>query len=341
MITILKHTCLCLLALGLFTGCEKGSSYGVEPMHLSILTFNILQGGQDAANVGFPDSRFGASRYDDLARIILASNANILGIQEDSPTDSLLLALGEGWNRCYNIYSKFDISPLETNGNLLNACRVNFPRGDSLVVINCHWQPQGGYGPGIVQQRMIEGNIPSEPVDFEKEILDATRQIAEGPRGYQATLDLVRPYLTANERVILVGDFNEPSHLDWTARYASVGRDRWVDNPTPIPLRFAIRWKGSESLENAGLSDAYRTIYADEVANPGVTWTPPYPKNTPGRQDYGDQVLARIDRIYFNQGRLICTSAATITGPKGNGDMIIEADWPSDHWAVLAEFELY
>jgi hypothetical protein len=57
-------------------------------------------------------------------------------------------------------------------------------------------------------------------------------------------------------------------------------------------------------------------------------------------QDYDNQVLVRIDRIYFSNQGLDCKSAATITGSKGNGEIRLKSDWPSDHWAVLAEFEL-
>ena len=61
------------------------------------------------------------------------------------------------------------------------------------------------------------------------------------------------------------------------ARAAERGLDRWVQNPTPRPLRFAIQWHGSHRLAALGLRDAYRTHFPDEVAKPGITWTPPYP----------------------------------------------------------------
>ncbi|MFW5761982.1 MAG: endonuclease/exonuclease/phosphatase family protein [Cyclobacteriaceae bacterium] len=307
---------------------------------LSVLTFNILQGGHDATNVGFPNSRFNGSRFDNLAGVISKTNPDIIGVQEDTNTDSLLIALGSGWNRCYNIYSKFELAPLETNGELLNACRVFLPNGDSLVFVNCHWNPSGSYGPAIIKQRMLAGDIPCDLKLFEKEILQETKQISDGPRGYKATIDMIQPYLKANEKVILAGDFNEPSHLDWTERYARKGKDRWVKNPTLTPLRFSIEWQGSKAIENIGLSDAYRTVNTDEVSQPGITWTPPYQNGAPGRQDYDNQVLVRIDRIYFNNSGLNCIAAYTVTGSKGNGEIKLDCDWPSDHWAVLAEFEI-
>lgn len=58
------------------------------------------------------------------------------------------------------------------------------------------------------------------------------------------------------------------------------------------------------------------------------------------KQDYDNQVLDRIDRIYFTRSGLTCKTAALVTGSKGASEVTLNADWPSDHWAVLAEFEL-
>jgi len=31
-------------------------------------------------------------------------------------------------------------------------------------------------------------------------------------------------------------------------------------------------------------------------------------------------------------------AASTVTSLEGNGEITLDCDWPSDHWAVLAEF---
>lgn len=139
---------------------------------------------------------------------------------------------------------------------------------------------------------------------------------------------------------MLTGDFNEPSHLDWTARAATDGRDRWVKNTSDVPLRFPIRWRGSRLLADAGLRDAYRTAFPDEVRHPGNTWTPPYPENTPGRRPYGDQVLDRIDMIYFAGPKLRVRSAAMIGESREAAEIAFDGRWPSDHRAVLTVFDI-
>lgn len=58
------------------------------------------------------------------------------------------------------------------------------------------------------------------------------------------------------------------------------------------------------------------------------------------RQDYDNQFLVRIDRVYFNTSGLTCTSASLMSDANGNGEIKLNGDWPSDHWAVVAKFEL-
>jgi endonuclease/exonuclease/phosphatase family metal-dependent hydrolase len=62
---------------------------------------------------------------------------------------------------------------------------------------------------------------------------------------------------------IICGDFNEPSHLDWTESAAQIGRN---------PL--AVMFPASQKIAGAGFIDAYRSYRMDEIAHPGFTWTP-------------------------------------------------------------------
>ena len=61
--------------------------------------------------------------------------------------------------------------------------------------------------------------------------------------------------------IFVVGDFNEPSHLDWTEAAAKAGRH-------PIKVAYPT----STEMAKAGFSDSYRKIYPDEMKNPGITW---------------------------------------------------------------------
>ena len=310
---------------------------GPTSLGLRVVSFNILQAGANAANVGFFNDDFGGSRLDEIADIIRQSQADVVGVQEGPGSDALLEALGEGWSRVGSIYSRLPIEPVAATGPL-DAARVDCGAVGSVVVLNGHWSPSP-YGPFLVQDALKERGAPRDLAMFAQEILAASDK-PSGPRGYDITLENVTSLLERGERVILTGDFNEPSHLDWTDRAAREGLDRWVDNSTETALRFPIAWTGSRRLADAGMRDAYRTAHPDEVAAPGITWTPAYPANTPGRRPYGDQVLDRIDMIYGGGMGLEITAAAIIGETNSAAELESPTRWPSDHRAVLADFLL-
>ena len=63
---------------------------------IRITSINILQGGNHAPEIGFPDAAFGGSRKDDIARVIIECGADVVRVQEDDSTDGLLKELGVG-----------------------------------------------------------------------------------------------------------------------------------------------------------------------------------------------------------------------------------------------------
>lgn len=77
----------------------------------------------------------------------------------------------------------------------------------------------------------------------------------------KSLLELVK---SRNRAIIITGDFNEPSFLDWT--------ENKVDNGM-VP--FAVEWPTSKLLYEVGFKDSFRVKYPDEVENPGMTWYTP------------------------------------------------------------------
>jgi hypothetical protein len=312
----------------------------------TVMSFNILEGGGNSAGVGFPDADFGGSRRGDIAAVIRECHADLVGVQECGAVEPLLRELGPGWGgfgtgrSVYTgaIVSRFPLEQLVTK-DFLTAARVALPGGRRVVLVNTHWWPRPNGGVGLIQKRLREDAIPADLDQFEAGILVAS-DASSGPRGYRHTLEVLRSHLQAGEDVILTGDFNESSHLDWTQRAAVTGLDRWVENPTGRPLRFKIAWKGSTLLAKLGLRDAYRTAFADEVAKPGITWTPPYPAGTPGRRPYSDQVLERIDLIYFAGGGLELVRAGVVGESEETCEIVRPGPWVSDHRTVIAEFQV-
>ena len=111
--------------------------------------------------------------------------------------------------------------------------------------------------------------------------------------------------------VFLLGDFNCPSHLDWTPATAAAGQH----------FGLVVDWPVTRATENAGMIDAYRVVHPDPVIQPGITWTP---------IDLND-VQDRIDMVQYKGKSLSVIDCRVFT-------TIPQGRWPSDHAGVIAEF---
>ena len=325
-----------LFILGLVFISQLGAQ---ELTKFRLMTFNILQGGGNAKNVGFGNELFDGSRIDEVASAIKRARADIVGIQEDCSSKSkvILNELGDGWYRAGKVYSKFPAQLLYSNKDRsLEVVDVKLVGSRVVRIVNCHWGPNN-YGPFLAQEKLRAD--PHLDLNNLAKLVKQKGARKGGTRGYTATLEPLEEAIDEKRAIFLVGDFNEPSHLDWTENYARNGSDRWVNNPTGTPFRFPVRWPGSVLLQNIGMVDSFRQFHTDEVKKPGNTWTPPYPERTQGRRPYGDQVLDRIDRIYHH-GENVKVVSGQVVGEKGDtSDIVIQGRWPSDHRAVVIEYK--
>lgn len=118
------------------------------------------------------------------------------------------------------------------------------------------------------------------------------------------------------EAQVIFGDFNEPSHRDWSPRAAAAGRH---------PL--AVEWPLVRALEADGFVDALRSVHPDEMVKPAYTWTPTTQPDDPA--DHHD----RIDFVLV-RGATLAVEAAGIVGEKAPDADVVVTPWPSDHRAV-------
>jgi hypothetical protein len=122
--------------------------------------------------------------------------------------------------------------------------------------------------------------------------------------------------------VFLTGDFNAPSHLDWTPAVAASGQ---------VPYPYG--WPVSRLLDEYGLRDSYRLAHPDPLARPGHSWTPgtPHPWRDPR------EVPGRIDFIYA--GGPVEVLGSQLVGEAGGADVDLAVmPYPSDHRAVVSSF---
>lgn len=145
--------------------------------------------------------------------------------------------------------------------------------------------------------------------------------------------------------VVLGGDFNEPSHLDWIRET----KDLYDHNGMIIP------WTVPLLLDNAGFVDAYRTKYPDVLDYPGFTFPADNPLIEVNRLTWAPKSdeRDRIDYVFYYPDRRLKLKDAVIFGPKGSivkSERIVETSkdrfieplgvWPTDHKGVLVTFEL-
>jgi endonuclease/exonuclease/phosphatase family metal-dependent hydrolase len=162
-------------------------------------------------------------------------------------------------------------------------------------------------------------NIEYGPFPYLKTADEAIKSAAE-TRG--AALKLLFDDMAAAgeaEAAFVFGDFNEPSHRDWTDAAVKAGRH-------PI----AVAYPSVKAIEKEGFVDTFRVAFPDEVAKPGFTWTPTSdPTATDDHHDRIDFALARA--------RNLQVISAGIVGEKAPEADIVVTPWPSDHRATYAK----
>ena len=122
----------------------------------------------------------------------------------------------------------------------------------------------------------------------------------------------LQPFIQATDQVPLIvgGDFNSPSMLDWGEDTAE-----WHNG-------LVVRWPVSEQMLGKGFRDSYRTRHPDPA------------RHTPheGWKSDARKLTYRIDYLYTMGNQIRVTDAKMYDTHQG--------DWPSDHPAVLATYRL-
>ncbi|ADG77931.1 Endonuclease/exonuclease/phosphatase OS=Tsukamurella paurometabola (strain ATCC 8368 / DSM /CCUG 35730 / CIP 100753 / JCM 10117 / KCTC 9821 / NBRC 16120/ NCIMB 702349 / NCTC 13040) OX=521096 GN=Tpau_1302 PE=4 SV=1 [Tsukamurella paurometabola] len=146
-------------------------------------------------------------------------------------------------------------------------------------------------------------------------------------------------------QILLGGDFNEPSNLDWTA----ATKNTFDHNGAVIP------WQSTQQLQDAGYLDAYRTKYPDPVTHPGITWAVGNPLASIGDLDWTPKADGRdrLDFLFTKSGQKLTLKDIGLLGPNtsvangtivpdGTADNFLDPTRPfaSDHRHLLADYTL-
>jgi len=278
---------------------------------LTVMSFNIFYGG-DELNLqtrqfckdpaGCPET------LDQVVAAIRASGADVVGLQEPTMnTRTIAEKLGWNYSERTSYMSRFPIiDPPGANGLYVFVEPVP---GRVVAVANVHL-PADPYGPYEAR----DGATREEVLQLENDLRVPALQTEIHKLPKLAAQDIP---------VFLTGDFNSPSHFDWTPAVDAVRAG------VPYP----VVWPASKALAGAGFVDSFRSVYPNPVARPGFTWTPGSPE--------GEKVEVhdRIDWV-LSMGPATAT-ASSVVGEAGNPNVDIAVDpWPSDHRGVVSAFDV-
>jgi exodeoxyribonuclease-3 len=299
-------------AFGLVLICPVHAQTQKE--NIRVMSYNIHRGG--VVMLKQPLSQ--------TAKAIQLSKADIVGIQETrSPRGDKLEDLAKllGWNHDMGKGSKI-LTRYEIVESLYKGVKVKLDSGRHAYIFNVHLSSHP-YQPYQLLEIRPKWHKHTNNITFIK-TEDEAIEWAKKARGVEIAkvLRQVKSIPDKQAPVFVLGDFNEPSHLDWTDAAAKAGRH-------PIKVAYPT----STEMAKAGFSDAYRKIYPDEMKNPGYTWSSFYKFDDPTTHH------DRIDFVYF-KGKGIKLNEVKIVGENRKDADIIISPYPSDHRAVVADFKL-
>ncbi len=283
--------------------------------NLRVMTFNLWHGGEA-----------GKKPLDKTVEVIRAAEADIVGLQEtegladnkSGADNAAKIAKALGWHYVDQGHHTGIISrwPIAETTPRKWGVMVTLPGGRRVRVFNSHFN----HAPYQPYQLL---GIPYGDGRFIKTAEEAVSE-AKAARGEEVAslLTELAPALKAGDPLFVTGDFNEPSHLDWTGAAAEAKR-------CPI----AVDWPTTRGVMSAGLIDALRTVRPDPVKDPCHTWTPiTKPSDPKDRHDRIDFVLTscRPEQVI----------EAKIVGERPDAADVVVGDYPSDHRAVVVRFQL-
>lgn len=166
------------------------------------------------------------------------------------------------------------------------------------------------------------------PVDLSEEEIIAWENSGTRDEETRAILTVLRPMIAQSDSIPLImgGDFNSHSHLDWIDSTKNMYKHGGA----------VVNWPVSRMMCEAGFSDSFREINPDPAKNIGTTWlTEADSLETPDRSD-------RIDFIYYTGKTIKAVESQCYDGKLWQPFSFRGAtfSYPSDHGFVLTTFEI-
>ena len=303
---------------GLFTLFMFSISISIFSQDIKIISTNILFKNKSEKSIKA------------LKEIILM--ADIVGLQEINPYKARRIAKSLNYNVCTQsglraIMTKHEII---AKSDKKEGLLIKLKGGKKIWIFNLHLPP-APYGPyeinqigGIFGSNFYDKNSQQDIDAMIKNHLENRTNQVEFVRFKKAVIKAEK----SGFPIFVTGDFNEPSHLDWTK--AAVDADLHAA---------VVNWPTSVEMYNLGFKDSWRTFYTNEVKNHGNSWSPHpnYQKNRDKDNNIINEPFDRIDFIYYKNGVKVTDSA--LIGPKNDKLSRYKIEgFSSDHRSLLSSF---
>ncbi|MFE9576998.1 endonuclease/exonuclease/phosphatase family protein [Nocardia sp. NPDC006044] len=293
-----------------------------------------------------------------IADLIVSNRASIVLLSEATTATTSVAAELARRGYEFNAVSSSDtgiltVFPIEDSADLRWMVKARLTvDGKRLTVYSAHlefrWYASNlprGYGPGVPPpDEFAEYNfekIPCGPVT-DLATIQWVNAASGRPEVIGTFLADAKTELAQGSSVIMAGDLNEPSALDWTPATANLFDHNGV----------AVAWESTRLLHEAGFVDAYRSMYPNPVTHPGLTW----PSDN-AEVDVAELAWApeaderdRVDFVFAHKTGLELDTVG-IVGPRGSIvrgarqpettlDNFAESPsrWCSDHKGILATY---
>lgn len=285
-----------ILLVGLSFSCQPSRPSSVKEKldTIRVMSFNILYGGDEVD-------------FSKVVEAIQLANPDIIGLQEaEGNTEMLAKAANYPYfDSRLHVISKFPLIRSYYYGWYYTY--VEIEPGKVLVLSNVHL-PSDPYGPELVRD-----GKPIQSV-YDNELKTRFHE-----------LDAHKKHFSLLEAdgfpILLTGDFNAPSHLDWDS--SMIGQRSHI--------KYAVRWPVAESLEKMGYIDTYRAVFPNPHTKPGLTWTPGFPAPQKNPTETHD----RIDFIWASG--IVKAIGAQLVGEANGPDVdFAVTPYPSDHRGVIS-----
>lgn len=284
-----------------------------NPGELKVMTWNLWHGGTKVNGY-----------HEKQVKFLKEAGVDVVGLQEATGSHAKRLAEAIGWNwhqdggdNSAGLLSRFPI--IKRHANVGRGSGVQLAlKSDTSKPLN-FWSAHLAAYPYGPYSACLENKSAAQILADENE--------AGRPSQIKAITDGTKSQRESTTPFVLVGDFNAPSHLDWT----SANKDNHCGK--------TFDWPSSKTPTDAGLIDSFRKVHPDPKAVSGNTWSPIYPKNEDDWQGQPEP-QDRIDFIYGTSKLEVKASEVKVPGTPSVYPNYADNEWTSDHRVVVTTYKM-